>query len=288
MSQTDIQDIRSGYKILTHDWRPPIQDGKPLCDGKTFPLLLPPVELDTGPDDCAKGYNYADSLCEAAKIASFWPTGRPAKCLVVSASEDAIQRQSKRRCSQLTLERLCNQTEIRLAMQNLVKDWAGEHTSALTEEQWLWYEALGRPFRDKDKVMFSLQKALDVRGLNWSLKEITDASAAWDARAWDARAWDARDAWATRAAWAARATRTWATRDAWATRTWATRTWAARDAWSALNMNVAVSVCGLKGYTEDYLTIGIRDAYLNGLEIAFPTGETDLGWIMCEQQGDMP
>ena len=221
------ESIRTGYKILTHDWRPPIQGGEPLCDG-LLPVTLPLVELDTSPNDCAIGYNYAGSLCEAAKIASFWPAGRPAKCLIVSASDDAIQRKTKRRCSQLTLERLCNEAKIQQSMRELVKDWAGEYTEPLVKEQWLWYEALGRPHYDKDQVVASLHKALKTRGLNWTLKEFRDA----------------------------------------------------RAAWAALTLNTSVSLFGLKGYAADFLTLGIRDAYLYGLDIAIPTGPSELGWAM--------
>ena len=242
------ESIRTGYKILTHDWRPPIQGGEPLCDG-LLSITLPTVKLDTGKSDCAQGYNYTGSLCEAAKIVSFWPGGRPAKCLVVSASNDAIQRQTKRRCSQITLERLCTEVEIQQAMRDLVVSWAGAYTDSLVQEQWLWYVALGRPRYDKNRVETALQIALEARGLKWTLKEFPHARAA-------------RDAWAARDARAAR--------DAW-------------DAWDALTLNAAVSLFDLQGYPANFFTLGIREAYLYGLEIVIPTGANELGWAMIPQ-----
>ena len=277
------ESIRTGYKILTHDWRPPVHGGEPLCDG-LLPVTLPLVELDLGPKDCSKGYNYTGSLCDAAKIASFWPTGRPARCLIVSASDDAIQRQTKRRCSQLTLERLCTDSEIKQAMRDLVIDWAKVYTEALVQEQWLWYKALGRPHYDKGRVVELLQVALKTRGLDWTLREFASARGAREA-------WAAREARGARGAWAPREARgTWAARRARGARAvrgaWeAWEAWEARgawEAWEALTFHVAVSFFDLPGYTADFLTLGIRDAYLYGLNIAIPTGPSELGWAMVE------
>jgi hypothetical protein len=71
-------DIRHGYKILTHDWRPPIQGGEPLCDG-VLPVTLPTVALDTSDEECGAGYNYCGTLVEASRIAGWWGNGRPAR-----------------------------------------------------------------------------------------------------------------------------------------------------------------------------------------------------------------
>ena len=245
--------IRTGYKILTHDWKPPIQGGEPLCNG-ILPITLPTVKLDKGQDECSYGYNYTGSLATAAKIAGFWPTGWPSKCLVVSSSKDAIERGNKRRCSQITLERLCTLEEIQGAMRDLVMPWAKDHIEALVNEQWLWYVALGRPQHDKVVVESCLQLALEARNLKWTIKEFPDARAAWAAWA----AWAARNAWAARDAWAA---------------------------WDALTVYTAANIFDFDS-PENLLTLGIRDAYLNGLAIALPTGPQELGWAMVE--GDTP
>ena len=267
------------YKILTSDWRPPVQGGEPLCDG-TLPVTLPKVTLDTSTADCGAGYNYCDSLTTAATIAGLWPSGWPARCLVVEPSADKIRRREKRRCSQLTLRRLCTDDEIRGAMRELVASWAGAHADGLVAEQWAWYVALGRPLRDEAIVEQGLRAALDKRGLgDWTLYQYRDAWAARDA--WDA--WDARDA---RAAWAARDARAawaaWDARDAWAA-------WAARDAWdaraarNAMLVRAAVTRGWLTSLAGDHLTIGIRDAYHHGLAIALPTGPKELGWAMASE-----
>jgi hypothetical protein len=249
------------YKILTSDWRPPVQGGEPLCDG-TLPVTLPKVTLDTSRADCGAGYNYCDSLTTAARIAGLWPNGWPARGLVVEPSADAIARGDKRRCSQLTIVRACSDDEIRGAMRELVASWAGAHADDLVTEQWAWYVALGRPLRDATIVEAGLRAALDTRGLTeWTLKQYGDARAAWDA--WDARAARAAwDAWDARAAW-----------DAWDARD-------ARAARNAMLVRAAASCGWLTSLAGDHLTIGIRDAYHHGLAIALPTGPTELGWAM--------
>ena len=35
------------YKVVTHDWRPPVQGGDPICDGR-LPYTLPIVEVWRG------------------------------------------------------------------------------------------------------------------------------------------------------------------------------------------------------------------------------------------------
>ena len=243
------------YKILTSDWRPPVQGGEPLCDG-TLPVTLPKVTLDTSTADCGAGYNYCDSLTTAATIAGLWPSGWPARCLVVEPSADKIRRREKRRCSQLTLRRLCTDDEIRGAMRELVASWAGAHADGLVAEQWAWYVALGRPLRDEAIVEQGLRAALDKRGLgDWTLYQYRAAR-------------DARDAWDARAARAA-----W---DAWAA-------WAARN---AMLVRAAVTCGWLTILAGDHLTIGIRDAYHHGLAIALPTGPTELGWAMADVRAE--
>jgi hypothetical protein len=184
-----IADVRRGYKILTHDWRPPIQGGAPVCAGM-LPFTLPTVTLDTSDNECGQqgGYHYCASLHDAAALAGFCPNGRPSQCLVVTASDDAIERGTKRRASALTLERLCAEDEIRAAMRELVASWAGAHTDELVAEQWAWYVALGRPVHDAARVEEGLRAALDARGLKWQLKQYDSTRDAWDA--WDA--WDAQ------------------------------------------------------------------------------------------------
>jgi hypothetical protein len=117
-----------------------------------------------------------------------------------------------------------------------------------------------------------LGAALKARSLDWQLREFDTEKAAW--AAWDAR--DAWDAWAAWAAWAARDAR--AAWDAWAARD----AWDARDAWAAWDA-LTVSFAARSGWIthkHDLLSIGIRDAYRNGLAIAVPTGPNELGWAM--------
>ena len=257
--------LRDGYKIVTHDWRSPLQEGAPLCDG-VLPVTLPAVELDTSPRECAAGYHYTATLAHAMAIAGLWKDGRSARCLVVTAAEDAIERGAKRRSSQLTLERLCTPAETRQGLHDLVSGWAGSLTHALVDEQEAWYEALRRPRQSEDLVVEGLLDALTCRQLPWGLVQIRAAREAWEARdAWEA--WEAREA---REVWAA-----WATRDV----TW----WAARNARNALTYFTAVRLGWLTGRHTDptRLTVGLRDAYAEGLGGCLPLPQGQLGWWMA-------
>jgi hypothetical protein len=283
--------LREGWKVLSHDYRPPIQGGEPLWDGVTLPVTLPVTRLDKSEADCAEGWNYCGSLATALKIAGLWRDGRPVVAVRVEASADAIERQTKRRASQLTIVARAADADIEAAIRELSAPF-GAFADDMTREQMAWYVALGRPLRDEAAVEEGLVQALRLRGLDWKTRRIDtawDARAAWAARAardaWAARdaraAWDARDAWA---AWDARAARdawdAWAARDARAARdAWAA--WDAWDAWDALTVRYA-SLQGWVEYAPGYLTDGLRDAYRNGLALALPTGPNELGWAMVE------
>jgi hypothetical protein len=277
MSPRREAETAQGWKVLTHDWRPPVQGGDPVCDGR-LPVTLPTVRLDTGRSECAPGttgWYFSSDLATAVGIAGLWPNGRPARGLLVTPSSDAIVRGSKRRAASLTLEREATESEWEMAIRELSGRFSfGEHQERMVSEQLAWRRALARPLRDPAAVEACLRIALQARGLDWTLKQYPDA---WDARssravgtAWDARpraAWAAWDARSSRAAWAA----------------WAA--WAARSSWDA---GAALTVCftSLAGLTPQYqpeqCTVGLRDAYEAGLEIAIPTGPNELGWAMAE------
>ena len=243
----------TGYKILTYDYRPPLQGGDPLWDGTTLPYVLPKVRLDTSAEDCAAGYNFTADLPTALRIAGLWPNGRPSCCLHVEASKDTIARGDKHRCSELTIVSRVERAEVFAAIRELSEPF-GIHADRMADSQVAWFDALGRPRRNVRAVEAGLRKALKVRGLVWKLQRFDDAWAAWDARAARA-AWDAR---AARAAWDAGAAR------------------AARDA-------LTVEYAALQEWTKNdplLLTAGLRDAYAAGLGAAVPVGPDTLGWAM--------
>ena len=221
------------FKLLTHDFRSPIQGGAPIWDGKTFPFKLNGVTLDKGDQECAEGWNFVDSIEAGFRIVGMWPTGRPSAVLVVHPSRDRIQRGNKWRSSKLTIERFATGDEINSAIERFSGVFKG-FEKEMAHEQILWREALSRPLRDINKVTESLYIALKKRGLDWKLKEYPNARAAWGAR----------------------------------------------DAWEALTVNFA-SLNKWITHPGDLLTSGIRDAYLNGLEIAIPTDKDTLGFSMC-------
>lgn len=233
-----------GYKVLTHDYRPPVQGGDPIWDSVTLPHTLPAVALDTGSGECSYGWNYCADLPTALRIARYWPDGRPAVAVRVEASADAIQRGDKWRASSLTITERASDDDLRAAIR-VNSAVFGDLADEMAAEQWAWFIALGRPCLDAVAVEAGLRAALAARGLDWSLRHLDNARAAWAAWA----AWAAGDAW-----------------DAWAARDALTVYLAARRGWVA--------------YAPDYLAVGLRDAYAHGLAIALPTGPGELGWAM--------
>jgi hypothetical protein len=270
------------YKIWTHDFRSPLQGGEQLWDG-SVPFELPKVKLDTSDAECGAGWNFVESIEQGFQIAGMWPTGRPSVASIVEANGDAIQRGNKWRSSNLKVVGLATEVQVAQAIERFSQVFKG-FESEMANEQIAWRHALGRPENNKAAVVEALEKALSHRGLKWELKEYGDA---WDAR--DAR--NARAVWAARAAWDARDARAawdawdvWAAWDAWDARD-ARDARAARDAWAARAARAALIVffASKKGWIKepaDLLTLGLREAYANGLEIALPTGKDELGWSM--------
>ena len=102
----------NGWKLLTSDFRPPIQGGDPVFDG-AYPHVLPTVKLDTSNAECSFGWNYSPTIEAGFNLAGLWRTGRPNAVVLVEPSADAIQRGDKWRTSSLTLVRHATDDEIR-------------------------------------------------------------------------------------------------------------------------------------------------------------------------------
>jgi hypothetical protein len=295
------------WKILTNDFRPPLQGGNALCDGKTWPVKLPKVHLDRSDSECGikGGWHFCRTIEAGLLIAGLWRTGRPSSIVLVEPHGDIIERGDKLRAETLTLLRVASDDEIRAALMAFSKPF-GKYQKVMSEEQWLWRQALGRPVRNRDAVYEGVTVALRARSLDWKIKEYPTERDAWDAwavwAAWDARAaraaWAARDAWD---AWAARAARdawaAWSARDSWAPwdawdawDAWAARdardAWAAWDAWAALMVQFSAR-SGWIIHPFECLTVGIRDAYLNGLQIAIPTSKHELGIVIAKDTGTL-
>ena len=192
-----------GYKVFTHDLRPPIQGGEPVWNGKV-PFELPEVKLDESDEECSHGWNFTEDIKTGLTIAGFWPNGRPSRVFEVEAIGKFVQRKEKIRADKLLVLSEVKEDGINDAIKTLSEKWFGSLAEEMTQSQILWREALGRPLHKISKIEEGLKEALEVRGLKkWKLKKFKTARAARDAR-------DARDARAALAAWAA-----WAARDAW-------------------------------------------------------------------------
>ena len=258
----------NAYKVFTHDLCSPIQGGEPVWDG-ALPHSLPQVLVDESQTECAAGWNACSEPHTALCIAGLWPNGRPSRLFVVTAPDATVLvRGDKLRAP--TWDLISEQTEDEIGGHvRRQSEVFGEHAEIMASEQMAWRHALARPGYAPEQVEQYLTAALAARGLQWELKRYEAARDAWDARdAWAAlAAWDAWAAQDALAAWDA-----WAARDAWA----AWDAWAARD---ALTVQFA-SVQQWISHPADLLTVGLRDAYLCGLEIALPTEPNTLGWAM--------
>ena len=283
----------NGWKVTTHDLRPPVQGGEPIWSGDA-PHDLPRVECDQGNGECSRGWNFSQKPHTALRIAGLWPNGRPSRLWHVSANGEVVERGDKCRSPVLRIEREATDAEVKDAISELSKPF-GEHAAEMVREQVLWREALARPRWNETEVRDALASTLGARGLDWTLKRFSGARgalAAWDASG--ARvalaAWDAWYVWAAWAVWATRDARdaggAWGARDAGC----AWDAWGVRAAWDAKDARDALLVffASRQGWIDaapDALTIGLRDAYRSGLAIALPTGPNELGWAMEPKPG---
>ena len=261
------------YKAFTFDLRSPIRGGEaPVWDG-TLPYTLPKVPLSLAKTECARGDTgwYATKDPKTTlKISKFWPDGRPIRLFKIQLPKGSqyVERGNKLRAENWEI---IEELDVRDTIRALSKDWFSKDLSKeMAEEQIKWYEALGRPEYNEQKVQRGLKAALAKRGLShWKLKRFGSLEDAWDARAsWVA--WDARAAWGARAAWVA-----WTARDAWGA-------WDARYAWDAKDA-LTVYYAARKGWIgqdPDFLTVRLRSAYKHGLGIAVPVRPGTLGWSM--------
>ncbi len=212
-----------GFKILTHDYRPPVQQGDPVWDGVTLPYDLPVAKLDLSETECGAGWNFCADIAPAARIAGLWKNGCASAVLEVEAVGTVVERGDKIRTDRLVIVGRADRATM---VEHLGRPF-GNHAARMGESQVAWWEALGSERRKVRNVERGLRQSLKARGLDgWKLRRYDTAWDAWAARdAWDA--WAARDARDARAAWAA-----WAARAAWAA--WAAQAaWAARDAQAA-------------------------------------------------------
>lgn len=108
----------NGFKVLTPDFRPPIQKGhEPLfTEDSKFPITLPTVELDKSEKECSFGWNFCKDARTAFQISNLTSFKGLNKLFHVTGSEDTIERGNKLRCSQLTLNRPVTEKEIYLSL----------------------------------------------------------------------------------------------------------------------------------------------------------------------------
>ena len=255
------RDVRSGYKALTWGGCPPFQGGASLL-GEALPLRLAMVPLDLSAEECGSGWNYCAKATEALRISGLWPDGRPARLFEVQASDDAIERGENRRASTLTLWRELAAAEIEALIVQMAKEAFGEFAAEMAKEQTEWRRALAARGHDEQAVEEGLSQALAARHLPWGLRRFPTAIDAWVA----ATRWDRTLVWAPRGA--------------------------VRTARPALDASLALGayhdvLLGKSLHAKNHLTVGLREAYANGLAVVVQTGADEWGWAMLPLQGHL-
>jgi len=165
----------AGFKILTHDYRSPVQTGGPvLWDGKTVPFELPAVTLDRSETECGAGWNYCADIATAARIAGLWKNGNQSRVLRVRAGGEVVERGDKIRTDLLLIE---GHADRKTMVEHLGRPF-GKHAAVMGEAQVQWWEAMARPRRDVRNVEKGLLEALRTRGLEWTVTRYDDPRAA--------------------------------------------------------------------------------------------------------------
>lgn len=202
-------------------------------------------------------------------FSGFWPRGRVARVY-----NDGIE------------------SDVQSAVETLSRRWFGHVADEMAQEQIAWMKSLRRPVYDARAVPLSLETAIRARLVKSQfalrrfgcLDDVTEARNAFVNRS-ESTAWEADTEWDS---WSGAAWMEWEDKDresAWE----AADAWAGEDrasleclpawhAWDAL----LVSHARLRGWTtQPDLSVGLRDAYRYGLEVAIPTGRNELGWTMA-------
>src|SRR6202142_3315039 len=124
------------WKVLTSDFRPPLQGGSALCDGTTWPVTLPEVPLDRSASECGVkgGWHFCHTIEAAFKIAGLWRTGRPNAVVLVDPHGDIIERADKLRASSLTLRRIATDEDLQVALSAFSAPF-GNFQSVMSQEQ---------------------------------------------------------------------------------------------------------------------------------------------------------
>jgi hypothetical protein len=294
-----------GWKVFTSGKALSSPGAPSLWDG---PM---PVQLPVGPSGTARTWTFHLDLPSALRASSLWPSGRPSIAVRVTASA-AGQGIGCLTASRLRLVSEAHAGEISEAVQQLSQIF-GEYHEEMVAEQLAWRAALARPEWSVGTIEDGLGAALDARGLDgWSLRRYESPNLVWSQWCgWGAEAPDeamaARENWGTRLAFAARG-RWFAIRPAESSewKTWgpgatpgfeqrvdchspafAASLMQARAAFAA-DFALSVRLASLRRWIpepKETLTVGIRDAYAHGLEVALPVAPRTLGWAAAERSG---
>jgi len=174
-----------GWKVLTHDYRPPVQGGKPVWDG-TAGAVTSKALVDRSEIECGRGWNFTVKPETALRIGGLWPDGRPSRLIRVEAQGEVVVRGDKCRAEQIIFGKEAGPAKVRSAVTALYGQFVEEHRTRMADSTMLWRAALARPVRDEEAVAAGIRAALTARGLDWELVRFPDAWAARAAR--DARA----------------------------------------------------------------------------------------------------
>jgi hypothetical protein len=300
--------VLEGWKVLTHDRRLP-GPGNPHAWSGTLH-----DELTELPELRSPGWSFHVRLSTTLRASGLWPLGRPSIIVKVCVPEgtNTISIGDFAFARRLRVIGVADESEVAASIEAISQVFE-PHGAAMTAEQLAWRQAFARPSWDPDAVEMSLGHALAARGLDeWRLERMPSGPAAWEAWAGFAaaardEAMAARDDFGVRDAFQAK--------DAWAARRPPDPTWRAWEPWTtpdgeyranpesrqfqedlgsaraAIAAHFAMTL-RFASYQKwipqppDLLTVGLRDAYRYGLEIAVPTARQVLGWAMADRRGE--
>src|SRR3990172_7168013 len=126
-----------GWKVLTHDYRPPIQGGNPVWDS-TLGQTTPKVAVDMSAAGCGAGWNFTTRPETALRIGGLWPDGRPSRLIRVETAGAHVVWGDKCRTEQIVWGREAGPAKVRSAVTALFGPFEAEHRPRMVESTMLW------------------------------------------------------------------------------------------------------------------------------------------------------
>jgi hypothetical protein len=204
---------------------------------------------------------YLDSI-EALETAGLWPNGIPIRLFSVQENSKVIE-----------------EINVECAIHNMSEKF-GNISDIMAEKQIEWYHSLNRPNNNADTVMSCLEKCLQICELNWKIKRFHSIKNLWDKRI----QWISNDKKSVHLQWwfgSIIANLPKLDCPEWKVRSWSETGTIAFDAKCAKLALTALFFTNIEYKLERFVT-EMCQSYRNGLKMTIPTGQNELGFIMCK------